>query len=76
MAKHRKSKLRKRARISLGATPPKFWVAEIEAVCPEGRKTFKLPGPSAEAAVRKAMRPGTRVPGRCRVVSRQVVAGR
>lgn len=77
----RRRKRSKRKVINLGvAAPSQSWHAEIVLDCPQptGRKTFRLPGPTAAAAVRNVTNPGGQLPFyamRCRVVKRRIVSG-
>jgi len=75
--RRKRSKRSKRKVLNFGVTPPRFWYGEITMLCPEiGQRVFKVPGPSAAAAVRNITNPRDHLPffaKRCRVLSRRVV---
>ena len=73
----RRRRRRKRMVLNLGAVPPRYWYGEIELLCPDiGRKTVRIPGPSAAAAVRNVTNPRSHLPfyaTRCRILKRRIV---
>ena len=73
----RKRKRTRRTVVNLGATPPRMWRGEVVLECPgAGRRTYKVPGPTVDAAVRNVSNPARFLPMfavRCRITKRRIV---